>query len=90
VVEPEILVRQSLRNDLHTGSTIENEMSTGGERVPVEQWVLKARRRGFLTPTTGRGQRGGTITQKAINTLKRSGFLNSKGERAHHQEGTIE
>jgi hypothetical protein len=65
-------------------------MSVGGERVPVEQWVLKARRGGFLTPTSGRGQRGGTITPKSRDTLKRSGFLNSKGERVSEQEGTIE
>lgn len=81
---------RALRDDLPTGSSIQAEMSQGGERVPVEQWVSKARHRGFLTATTGRGQRGGEITVKARDTLKRSGFLDSEGERVTEREGTAE
>ena len=54
------------------------------------QWIKKARDRGYLTPTEKSGQIGGKTTQKAIDTLKESGYLNSKGERPDEQEGTTE
>ncbi len=67
-----------------------SKMNKGGEDLPIRQWVIKARRRGFLTPTTKPGKPGGTITPKAIETLKRSGPLNIKDEPMADQKGATQ
>jgi hypothetical protein len=81
---------QAMRINEPVHGYVETRMSKHGEGVPVAQWTMKARRRGFLTPETKPGQPGGTITAKAIATLKSSGFLDSQGARNTEQEGDDE
>ena len=62
---------------------IEQRMREGEERLPVAQWIKKARERGFLTSTPKPGQRGGTITPKAISVLQGIGFPRLGSLRVH-------
>jgi hypothetical protein len=78
---------EALRNGYKTHRHIESKMRTGNERPPAAQWIKKARERGFLTPTPKSGQRGGSITQKALDVLERIGFLDHQNTTDPEQEG---
>jgi hypothetical protein len=60
----------ALANRLATTRYVEEQMKEGNEHLPVTQWVLKARQRGFLTPPPKKGQKGGTLTDQARATIQ--------------------
>jgi hypothetical protein len=67
-----------------------DQMNEGGESLPIAQWIKKARERGFLTATPKPGQRGGDITQKTFDVLKRIGYPEDQSTEEDTQEGADE
>jgi hypothetical protein len=81
---------QALRMGEPVHRYIEDQMKKGDEHLPIAQWIKKARERGFLTATPKPGQRGGDITQKTLDVLKRIGFPDEQHTGETAQEGADE
>jgi hypothetical protein len=79
---------EAIRSNKKAHLYIEIQMKKKGDkRPPAAQWIKKARERGFLTSTPKPGQRGGTITPKAIAILTEIDFLDEQGARSAEHEG---
>ncbi len=81
---------QALRTGEGVHGYIWSQMNKGGEALPIAQRIKKARERGFLTATPKPGQRGGDITQKALDVLKRIGVPAERNTGETTQEGSDE
>jgi hypothetical protein len=82
---------EGLRNGRKVQLYVSGMVSTPDNPNPSsDQWIKKARERGFLTPAPKQGQAGGKMTDKAMDVLKQIGFLDNDGKRITQEKGDDE
>jgi hypothetical protein len=78
---------EALRNGSKVHNTIRAKMRTGKKSPDATGLIRKARVRGFLAPAPKTGQKGGTLTPRAIAVLEASGFLDEQKRQSDKHEG---